>query len=484
MRLIYFDIDTLRADHLGCYGYGRSTSPRIDSVAAAGIRFEAAYTSDSPCLPSRTALSTGTFGRRSGVVNHGGRRSEPFPPDRSRGRQDPRWLRTWPSLLRDAGLHTATISTFAERHSAFHWYAGYNEAFNLGTDGMETADQVYEVAADWLRRRASGDDWFLHVHFWDPHTPYRTPSAFTADLGGEAVPAWITEDVVSAQRESTGPHSAREVRGWGTAVTPGQIEEIRSLDDVAALYDGYDLGIRYADEHIGRLLDLLGELGLADEVGVMISSDHGESLGELGVWCDHQTADESTHRVPVILRMPGLDPSTDPGLRYQFDVVATVTELCGGRVPAEWDGISFAAEMRSRAAPPSRDHLVLSCAAWTAQRSVRFGSHLSIRTWHDGYHGYPEMMLFDLAADPHQQNDLASERPDLVARANELLSRWDSEVPVGDGGEDPIQTVVGEGGGLYVRDRLGAYLERLRLTGRSAQADALAHRDVPVGRLD
>ena len=91
MRLIYFDIDTLRADHLGCYGYPRPTSPTIDALAAHGLRFERVYASDTPCLPSRTALSTGQFGirngvgqpRRSGNRPLPGRRTAPLP-DRSR----------------------------------------------------------------------------------------------------------------------------------------------------------------------------------------------------------------------------------------------------------------------------------------------------------------------------------------------------------------------------------------------------------------
>ena len=77
MRLLYLDIDTLRADHLGCAGYHRDTTPNIDALAAEGIRFADVYASDVPCLPSRTALATGTFGIRNGVVNHGGARRRP-----------------------------------------------------------------------------------------------------------------------------------------------------------------------------------------------------------------------------------------------------------------------------------------------------------------------------------------------------------------------------------------------------------------------
>ena len=76
MRILYIDIDTLRADHLGCAGYHRNTTPNIDALAAEGVRFSNVYASDVPCLPSRTALITGMFGIRNGVANHGGMTAE------------------------------------------------------------------------------------------------------------------------------------------------------------------------------------------------------------------------------------------------------------------------------------------------------------------------------------------------------------------------------------------------------------------------
>ncbi len=146
MRFVYFDIDTLRPDHLGCYGYGRPTSPAIDSLAAEGTVFEHVYASDTPCLPSRTALSTGQFGIRNGAVNHGGVATDPFPEGAARRFQTAAARHSWMSALREVGFWTASISTFAERHSAYHFDAGFNECHNLGTRGLETADQVAAVA--------------------------------------------------------------------------------------------------------------------------------------------------------------------------------------------------------------------------------------------------------------------------------------------------------------------------------------------------
>ncbi|MGH8261773.1 MAG: sulfatase-like hydrolase/transferase, partial [Steroidobacteraceae bacterium] len=153
MRLLHIDIDTLRADHLGCYGYHRRTSPNIDAVAADGIVFENVYASDTPCLPSRTALLTGRFGIRNGVVNHGGTDADPAIDGADRGFFSRLHLDSFPNRLQRAGLRTVTVSSFAQRHSAFHWYAGFDEAYNVGKYGMESADEVFAVAADWLRRR-------------------------------------------------------------------------------------------------------------------------------------------------------------------------------------------------------------------------------------------------------------------------------------------------------------------------------------------
>lgn len=495
MRLLYVDVDTLRPDHLGCYGYLRHTSPNIDALAADGLRLDGVHTSDSPCLPSRSALVTGRFGINNGVVNHGGAASEPFPPGRERGRRSDLATDSWPSLMRRAGMWTATVSTFAERHSAFHWYAGFNEVVNLGTDGMETADAVSTAAIDWLRRRGRSEDWFLHVHFWDPHTPYRTPASFGEPFRGQARPPWITDEVIARHRTLGGPHSAREVMGFGPVERyrhlTRQPQEITGPGDVDRMFDGYDTGVLFSDLHIGRLLDTLADLGVMESTAVMVSSDHGETLGELGIYCDHQTADVHTHRVPAILRWPGVvSPGVDTQLRYQVDVAATVVQLLGLEVPPSWDGVGFAP---APGTPPSggpgwragRDHLVLSAAAWATQRSVRFGPWLYMRTYHDAFHDFPEDMLFDVEADPHLQRDVASDHPAALRDGLTRLREWEDAMRARHPGRpDPLQTVLGEGGGLYVRDRLGPYLERLRQTGRAGIADRLAARYLGAERAE
>jgi arylsulfatase A-like enzyme len=485
VRVLYVDIDTLRPDHLGCYGYHRDTSPTIDALAADGVRFTNLYASDTPCLPSRSALISGRFGIRNGAVGHGGTAADPFAEGPRRGFTTRFAANAWTTALRRAGLVTASVSTFAERHSAYHFAAGFNEVYNLGTAGLETADQVGAVADDWLVRHGARDDWFLHVHFWDPHTPYRTPAEVGEPFADSPPPAWLDEEVRAAHWALPGPHSAQEIAGFGLRRVwdryPRQPQQAGALAAVRRIFDGYDTGVLFADRHLGRLLDRLADLGVEDETAVIVSSDHGENLGELGVYCDHQTADQLTARLPAVVRWPGRGPRgrVDDGLYYQVDLAATVIELVGGEVPDDWDGRSFAAPF-DQGRPAGRDHLVLSHGAWTVQRSVRFDQWLCIRTYHDGFHWFPDVLLFDVEDDPHEQSDLSAQRPDVVGRAAGLLGAWrDDALSRSDSAADPLWTVIREGGPWHTLGRLDDYLGVLRSTGRAAWADRVAarHRD-------
>jgi len=113
----------------------------------------------------------------------------------------------------------------------------------------------------------------------------------------------------------------------------------------------------------------------------------------------------------MVLKWPGLAGGrVDCGLHYQIDVAATILELLCARVVSNWDGAGFADTLR-HGGETGREYLVVSQGAWTAQRAVRFGDYICIRTYHDGYQGFPNIMLFDLKRDPHETRDLAQEQP-------------------------------------------------------------------------
>ncbi len=482
MRILYIDIDTLRPDHLGCYGYHRNTSPNIDALAERAVRFDNCYVTDAPCLPSRAALWSGRCGFHTGVVGHGGTAADPFIEGPTRGFRDIFWATCWMTALRRAGFRAVTVSPFGERHGAWHWYAGFSEIYNPGKGGMEIADDVTPIALDWIRRNARDDNWFLHINYWDPHTPYRTPEAFGNPFQDDPLPDWLTEEVRQRSWEGFGPHSAQEPHGWGGETfyqnyprIPAQLD---SMEAVRRWIDGYDVGIRYADEHVGRILNALADEGVLDETIIMVSSDHGENQGELNVWGDHQTADHITSRVPLLVRWPGLtdEPRVDRALHYHYDWAATLIEFVGGQVPDNWDGRPFTAAFR-QGREEGRPYLVVSQNAWSCQRSVRFDDYICLRTYHDGYKQLEPVMLFDLANDPHEQHDLAAERPDLVDRAMGMLAEWHHEMAATSRHNvDPMMTVLREGGPFHTRGELPAYLERLRATGRAHHAERLAAR--------
>jgi len=482
MRILYIDIDTLRPDHLGCYGYHRNTSPNIDALARQALQFNNMYASDTPCLPSRSALLTGRFGIHNGVVNHGGTDADPVLGGADRQFWSRLQVDSWPSRLKRAGMKTVSVSSFAQRHSAFHWYAGFDEAYNVGKYGLETADEVHALASDWLTRNGAFDSWFLHVHMWDPHTPYRAHTSYGEPFAKDSLPDWLTEEVRANHWRLGGPHSAQECNGFAPKPEmlqqyPRQPQQIPDMSAVRQMFDGYDTGVLVADDYVGRILNQLGELGILDETVIMLSADHGETLGELNVYGDHQTADQATSRIPMILKWPGitdqLQGSQWQGLHYQIDVSATLLELLGQKVPSQWDGVSFADDLM-QGNDTGRSHLVVSQGAWTCQRAVRWEDYICIQTLHDGYHLYDDVMLFDLVSDEHETNNLATTHTDVRDRGLHLLATWHGEMMQDAArGRDPLTNVIREGGPYHIRGQLKDYLVRLRDTDRAAFADAL-----------
>ena len=140
LRILFIDIDTLRPDHMGCYGYGRNTTPNMDRVCAEGIRFDEYYCSDAPCLPSRASLVSGMFGIHNGAVGHGGTAADRRLTGPARDFTDIVDDNCFHSIFRRAGMHTASVSTFPERHSSWWFNAGFNECYNVGGRGGESGE--------------------------------------------------------------------------------------------------------------------------------------------------------------------------------------------------------------------------------------------------------------------------------------------------------------------------------------------------------
>lgn len=471
MRIIYLDIDTTRADHLGCYGYHKNTTPNIDVIAKDGVVFENFYCSDAPCLPSRTALFTGQFGIRTGVVGHGQTTSQ-LHIDATRKFRSRYEFESLFGMLRNKGFYTVGVTPFASRHSAWYFYGGFSEIYDTGKRGIEQAHDVVPTALDWLTRNQNRDNWYLHINLWDPHTPHRTPLSHENPFVSDSGPDWITQEVLDAHKQTAGPHHAQELMMFTDQVSkdyPRQVGRLDTLKDVKRLFDGYDIGIHYADSFVGKIVDLLKEQGIFEDTAIIVSSDHGENMGELGIYAEHGTADQGTCRIPMIIKWPtGRKGVKAEGLHYNLDLISTLAELLEIKPSPEWDGKSFAKTIID-GTNCGHDHLVLSQMCHVCQRSVRTRDYIYIRTYHDGYHFFPKHMLFNLKDDPHEQHNLAPLHPEVVdAMASKLLDWHDQAMKKNRYlYEDPMSTVLREGGPFHASMQLKNYVNHLEKTGRS-----------------
>lgn len=480
MRVLFIDIDTLRPDHMGCYGYSRNTTPNFDRVAEEGVRFDEYYCSDAPCLPSRAALISGMFGIHNGAVGHGGTAGDRRLVGEPRGMQDPVDLHNFNYIFRNAGLHTVSISTFPERHSSYWFSAGFNETYNVGDCGMESGEKVLPVALDWLERNKDRDNWYMHLHLWDPHTPYRAPAELGNPFKDEPQLPWLTDEVLEQHKMMTGPHGVQEI-GMFTDVPnpqyprhPGRVDTPEQLKD---FIDNYDCGVYWADYLVGQVFDKLREQGVYDDTAIIITSDHGENLGELGLYAEHATADYITCHIPMIIKWPGMQKGTsDSAFHYQIDLLPTLADILGTPHYEKWDGQSYAATLKDGEVC-GRDALIISQNAHVCQRSARFDDWVYIRTIHDGYHLFDKEMLFNIKEDPHEQYDVKDQYPELCAKGAKMILDWQEEQMLcSDSQIDPMWTVIHEGGPLHTRGKLADYLVRLEATGRSEGAAILRER--------
>jgi arylsulfatase A-like enzyme len=227
------------------------------------------------------------------------------------------------------------------------------------------------------------------------------------------------------------------------------------------------------DKHIGEILQTLRELGVEDEVCIIISADHGESMGEQGIYMEHASATEAVHHLPLIMKIPGVTKSGTviDGFVYNVDVVATIVELLGLDVPVGWDGKSFLPALRGEEWK-GRNYLIMDHGLFTCQRAVRDERWYFIRTYHSGLYRFDKVTLYDMVNDPHQTKNVADRYPEVVKEMDHRLSQWLQE-NLGKPGHivDPLQKVVETGPWKYVT--LESWVQRLRKEGWNEAAEAL-----------
>ncbi|HSM12738.1 MAG TPA: sulfatase, partial [Thermoanaerobaculia bacterium] len=318
-NVLVYVIDTLRADRLGCYGYPRGTSPRIDAFARGAARFREGWAQSSWTRPAMASLLTGLL-----PITHQAEDTSDRIPER---------VETLAERLARTGYATAMITTNGNVAARFGFRQGFSEFRYLperrkSREVHVQSDEVNREVFAWLDRRDPARPFFLVVHTTDPHDPYTPGRELRERLAPGIDPeiGWVRE-----------MRRAEQMTG----------EEARSRAEQASLL--YDGEIAANDASFGALLDRLERLGLDGTTAIFLTSDHGEEFWEHGGWTHGKTLYEEQLRIPFLVRLPsGAGAGTAPqGPAEQIDLAPTVLELAGIARPREMPGRSLLAEIEA-----------------------------------------------------------------------------------------------------------------------------------------
>jgi len=364
LNLVVVTIDTLRPDHLHCYGYSKIETPSLDAIARDGVLFENAVTQAPLTPPSHASIFTGLNPPAHHVRDTGGFVLQPSTT-------------TLATILQQQGWDTAAFISSAVLKKLF----GFNQGFAVYDDQMPKPGKGHEFDEDAERRAGetvdhavrwldaqSGKPYFLWVHVYDPHAPYQPPSPFR--------------------------------------------EKYKDR-----LYDGE---IAYADHELGRLFDAVRKKSPGNTL-IAVLSDHGESLGEHGEYTHGVFLYDATLRIVFLLSGPGVPAGVHirPQART-IDFLPTILALMGGRPPAAVQGVSLTPSFAGK------DSATLSYAetlypkinmGWAELRAIRTNRWKYIRA--------PKPELYDLSQDPGETHNVIqghqSEVPQFEARLNAVI---------------------------------------------------------------
>jgi arylsulfatase len=424
MKVLFVVIDTLRADHLGCYGYHRNTSPRLDALTKESVLFERAYATDVPTQPSYTAMFTGQRGIRSGVVSHSPTEGIPdSTPYLSH-------------ILAMAGYETAAVSTlfFMKKYFArgFHTYMN-PVAHDRHRVQQVTAEEINSYALPWLRANCQ-KNFFLFVHYWDPHGLYKAPEEKYRTLfykGDKSDPSNHSLDALNDQ--VIGPFVRQHLDALG--------ENITDAEYVIAQYDGE---IRYVDTKFGELLDVVKDLNIEEETLLIVTADHGESMTEHDLFFDHFGVYEPTIRVPLIVRWPHNVPAGKRvrALVQGIDIPTTILDAAGIELPETFQGRSLLPLARGET-ERGYEYIFSNQGLWQAKRVISDGRWKLIKAIDNGFWPAPALELYDLENDPGELNNLAESELQKAMEMELRLRRWE-DAQLG-GGLDPLRKIASMG---------------------------------------
>jgi arylsulfatase A-like enzyme len=378
-------LDALHADELSCYG-GPARTRNIDLVAARGTRFARALSNSTWTLPSTASLFTGELQERHGVTS----RERALPDD----------AHTLSEAFRDAGYETAAIVQMPYASPAFGFGQGFGEfelvglepaggAASGGQDPIGEEDTI-PWAKQWIKEH-DGRRFFLYVHLRRPHSPYRPLADFLAPLeAGCALASTGSEDPRLAQADVLG-------------------ESRLSADERAHVEHLYRANLLQQDVQIGPLV---GAAAARPDVLLVLTSDHGEGLGQHGYYGHGERLHAENLDVPLIFAGAGVARGVDRDPASTVDLFPTLAELCGLAPPAEADGASLAARLRAdRLVEPPGDVFASAKHGGVAPPDaalVRGRLKLVLR-------GDGTLALFDVLADRTESRDLAALQPGLAA---------------------------------------------------------------------
>lgn len=316
-HLVLITVDTLRADHIGAYGYAAGKTPTIDALASESIRFERAYSHASLTEPAVASLLTGRLASEHGVYHNlgvldGG-------------------VRTLAEYLQEAGFETAGfVGNFVlRRGQGFErGFASYTEDFSsrepMRPIPLNHAGALVDAALNWLEKQEPDQRLFLWVHFLEPHGPYEQ-----SDFKKRPDP----DEAELPLSDSESGRNAIPRYQW---VGHGRLSDYVFR---------YDTEIKYVDWYISHLIQGLRKKGIFDESVVVFTADHGEAFGEDNLYCAHgEGLDEVLLRVPLLLRIPGEPPAVRNDAVRLIDVMPTLLEVLG----IEADGLPGETLLRDR----------------------------------------------------------------------------------------------------------------------------------------
>ena len=370
-NVLLVTIDTLRADRLGCYGFGLAYTPASDRLAREGVRCTDAVSSAPITLPAHCSIMTGLYPPAHGVRDNG---NYALGADAV----------TLAERLQEAGYRTGAFVSAAvltRRYGLDQGFATYDDDLWAEDDpelfmirerpASRTADRALAWLDDW-RARERGRPFFLWVHFFDPHQPY----------------------------------------------------DVKSIDLAARTPTPYDAEIAEADRGLGRLVTWLETHAALDDTVVILTADHGESLGEHGEPTHGIFIYDATVRVPLIWRFPRALP---PGARYDgpvrhIDIVPTVLALLGLPGGNTTQGVDLLSALQGRTPPPA---LVQYSEARLAEEGFGMAPLAGVRQGGQKYILAPRPELYDLRADPRE---LVNRYPDDPPAATPLERSLDAVV--------------------------------------------------------